>query len=268
MIKERLQRRLVIAAAIGLTLILAAGASDFVIGSFWQHHALLTSLLANLLVVAITVIVVNEVLERRDRRRWSLLAQSVLFALTQSARATWSGLVEVLKLGEVHSGSVETLREGAGVARDASRVSDAIHELLADPKGREQLQRVTVGLADYANEVIARWAPVMVNASPYAQLLDRHVELAGRLEWLSSVLSHNEPLDGQSVSERILVRSSVASEHAEEFGGDERLHDQILAVVNLATELDYRSRQEAYSIVPLSWWTDRTAGLAGEESHF
>ena len=56
------------------------------------------------------------------------------------------------------------------------------------------------------------------------------------------------------------MRSNVASEHAEEFGDDEWLHDQILAVINLATELDYRSRELAYAIVPLSWWATRTAG--------
>jgi hypothetical protein len=260
------QRRLVLAAAIGVALIVAAGVSDFVIGSFWSRHTLLTSLLANVLVVAITLAVVNEFVERRDRRRWNLLAQAVLFALTQSARATWSGLVEVLRLGEVHSGSVEPLLEGAAVARDSERVSKAIRELLADEERRAVLQRVTVSQAEYATEVIAKWAPVMVNSGPYAEVLNRHVELAGRLEWLSSVLTHNEPPEGQSTRERVLVRSNVASEHAEEFGDEEWLHDQLLAVINLATELDYRSRELAYSIVPLSWWATRTAGLAGKDT--
>lgn len=259
------QRRLMLAAAIGLALLVAATVSDFVVGSFWERHTLLTSMLANVLVVAITLAVVNEFVERRDRRRWNLLAQAVLFALTQSARATWSGLVEVLRLGEVRSGAVEPLLEGAAVARDTERVSEAIRELLADEERRAVLQRVTVTQADYASDVIAKWAPVMVNSGPYAEVLNRHVELAGRLEWLSSVLTHNEPPEGQSGRERVLVASNVASEHAEEFGDDEWLHDQLLAVINLATELDYRSRELAYSIVPLSWWTTRTAGLAGRE---
>jgi hypothetical protein len=260
------QRRLVLAATIGLALIVAAAVSDFVIGSFWSRHSLLTSLVANVLVVAITLAVVNEFVERRDRRRWNLLAQAVLFALTQSARATWSGLVEVLRLGEVRSGSVEPLLEGAALARDSERVSKAIDELLADEQRRAVLQRVTVQQAEYASDVIAKWAPVMVNSGPYAQVLNRHVELAGRLEWLSSVLTHNEPPEGQSGAERVLVRSNVATEHAEEFGGDEWIHDQLLAIINLATELDYRSRELAYSIVPLSWWTTRTAGLAGKDT--
>jgi hypothetical protein len=258
------KNRLVLAATVGLALIVAAAASDFLIRSFWEHHALLTSLVANVLVVAISLAVVNEFVARRDRKRWNLLAQSVLFALMQSARATWSGLVEVLQLGEVHSGAVEPLLEGAAIARDTERVSTAIRKLLADDERRGVLQRVTASQAEYASEVIAKWAPVMVGAGPYAAVLNRHVELATRLEWLSSVLAHNEPPEGQTGRDRVLVRSNAASEHAEEFGSDDWLHDMLLAVINLATELDYRSRQLAYAIVPLDWWETRTAGLSAD----
>ncbi len=266
MTRELRDRRWVIAAVVGVVLTLAAGISDFVTGSFWEHHGLFASLVASLLVVVITVVVVNEVIERRERRRWSLLAQSVLFALIQSARATWTGMVEVLELGEVESGAIEPLLSAAGIARDTSRVSAAIAELLGDPKRRARLQRVVAGLSSHAADVIAKWAPVMVGAGPYAEVLDRHVELSGRLEWLSSVLAYLEPLEGQSLRDRALIRSNIASEHAVELGNDEWLHDQILAVIMLATELDYRSREQAYELVPLTWWSERTAGLTGNES--
>jgi hypothetical protein len=260
------ERRLLLAAGAGLLLVLAAGASDFVLGSFWERHALLTSLLASILVLAVTVIVVNEVIDRRDQRRWNLLAQSVLFALIQTARATWTGMVEVLELGEVHAGSVESLLEDARIARDSSRVARATDELLADPERRARLQQVSSALSNHASEVIAKWAPVMVSARSYAVVLDRHVELAARLEWLSSVLGFNEPLEGQSGRDRRLLRSNVASERAEELGTDAWLHDMIVAVIMLATELDYESREDALALAPMSWWTERTAGLTGSDS--
>jgi hypothetical protein len=106
----------------------------------------------------------------------------------------------------------------------------------------------------------------MVGARAYAEVIDRHVELAGRLEWLSSVLAHREPPPDQSPGERTLLRSSVASEHAHLLGNDEWLHDQILAVMRLATDLDFEAREHAFSLVPLSWWAERTAGLAGSEA--
>ena len=255
-----------LAALLGFALLLAAAASDFVIGSFWERHALLTSLLANVLVVAITVAVVNEFVERRDRRRWNLLAQTVLFALIQSARATWTGLLEVLELQDVESGTVQSLIDAKDVALDAARVSAATDELLRDDALRARLQVVSAALGDHASDVIAKWAPVMVGARPYAEVLDRHAELASRLVWLSDVLAYNEPPQGQSRRDRTLTRSSVASEHAEQLGTDEWLHDQIVAVLTLATELDYEAREDAYAVVPLSWWAQRTAGLAGNES--
>jgi hypothetical protein len=264
--RQLLERRLLLAAAIGLGLILAAAGSDFVVGSFWERHGMLTSLLANLIVVGVTVAVVNQVVDGRDRRRWNLLAQTVLFALIQSARATWTGMLEVLELVEVHSGSVESLREAGEVALDTERVARAADALLADEARRAALQRLTTALSDHASEVIAKWAPVMVSAKPYAEVLDRHVELAGRLGWLSDVLAYNEPPEGQSQRERALTRSSVASEHAERLGTDAWLHDQILATITLAAKLDYEAREDAYAIVPLEWWAQRTAGLAGNES--
>ena len=62
-----------------------------------EQARLLTSWLASLVVVAVTVTVLNELLERRDRKRWSLVAQSALFALIQSARLTWTAMVEVVE---------------------------------------------------------------------------------------------------------------------------------------------------------------------------
>jgi hypothetical protein len=257
------ERRLTLAASLGMVLVIGAGVSDFLVASFWERHSLLTSLVANLLVVAVTVAVVNQWVEMRDRKRWSLLAQSVLFALIQTARATWTGLVEVLELGEVRSGAVEPLLEAAAIARDPERVSPAIRSLLADAERRTSLQRLAAALSEHAASVIADWAPVMVSARTYASVLDRHVELAGRLEWLNNVLAHNAPGPEQSLRERSLTRSSVATEHAEALGSDDWLEDQILALLALATELDYQSREQAFTIVPGSWWAQRTAGLAG-----
>ena len=42
------------------------------------------------------------------------------------------------------------------------------------------------------------------------------------------------------------------------------LHEMISRCITLATELDYQSREQAYSIVSMSWWSERTAGLVGQ----
>jgi hypothetical protein len=250
------------AAAIGVAsvaLLAAAIASDFVIGSFWTQHAMLTSVLASLIVVVISVAVINEVLERRERRRWSLLAQAVLFALVQNARLTWTTMVEVLGLTEVHTGSVESLLGSARIALDRDRVSAATRELLADPERRRRLIELLEGLRDHVGGVIANWASVLVGAAPYAAVLERHVELQGRLEWLTSVLEHREPAP-EGARNRPLTVASIATEHADEFDED-WTHDMVVSLTLLSTRLDYDSRELAFSLASVDWWLARTQTL-------
>ena len=92
---RRTERHIALIAAAGAALIALAVVTDLVARKFWIGHPMLTSLAANLIVVAISIAVINEVIEARNRRRWSLLAQSVLFALVQSARWTWTTMLEV-----------------------------------------------------------------------------------------------------------------------------------------------------------------------------
>jgi hypothetical protein len=250
----------VVTAVIGVALFALGIASDFIFRTFWARHAMLTSLLANVLVVVITVAVVNKVIERRNRRRWALVAQNALFALVQSARLTWTTMLEVLQLGQVQTGTTDSLREGAEIALDRSCVSAATRDLLASPDRRRRLQSAAERLGDHAGDVIGRWAAVMVGAATYAYVLDRHVELQGRLEWLSSVLANTAPApDDQTVISR-RYRTSVASEQADQFD-DDSIHDVVLSIVVLATRLDSQSRELAFSLVSAAWWSDRTQEL-------
>jgi hypothetical protein len=84
----------------GLSVLLLAGAVvwDFANDGFWLRHPLFTSLVASLIVVAVTAAVLNEALERRQRQRWSPLAQYALFDLVQTARLVWTGLLELAGL--------------------------------------------------------------------------------------------------------------------------------------------------------------------------
>ena len=52
-----------------------------------------------------------------------------------------------------------------------TRLSSATRELLRDPERRATLQRICGALGDHVSSVIARWAPVMVGARPYAEVL-------------------------------------------------------------------------------------------------
>src|ERR1700721_2881875 len=82
-------------AGLALLVLLGAVISDALEGSFWVRHALLTSLVGSVIVVMLSVAVINEVVERRRRRRWSILAQYVMFELVRNARMVWSGVLEL-----------------------------------------------------------------------------------------------------------------------------------------------------------------------------
>ena len=256
-------RRLAITAGVGTAVIVLAGASDLVLGSFWSGHAMLTSLIASLIVLAVTVVVLNEWLERRDRRRWSVLAQYVLFQLVQAARATWTTLAELILERDIEPGDPVQLR-AAAAALDAGAVSVATRALLADRRRRALLQEVLIALAAHSRGVIVGWASVMVGSGPYTDVFDRHVELQGRLDWISEILTTNEPGEERSRRDAKLARSSVATEHAALLGTDEWLHDQLVATIQLATHLDYESRALGFRLVPMEWWNAGTqARIAG-----
>lgn len=82
-------------AALAILAFGAAIISDETNGGFWGRHTLLAGLAASVIVVMLTVAVVNEVIERRSRQRWSILAQYVMFELIRNARMSWSGVLEV-----------------------------------------------------------------------------------------------------------------------------------------------------------------------------
>ena len=65
-------------AAVAVLALTGAIVSDAVSGDFWARHSLLGGLVASVIVVMLSVAVINEVLERRRRERWSILAQYVM----------------------------------------------------------------------------------------------------------------------------------------------------------------------------------------------
>jgi hypothetical protein len=239
----------------GLSLVLLAGAIawDLADDEFWVRHTLFTGLVASLIVVAVTVAVLNEVLERRQRRRWAVLAQYALLDFVRAARLVWTGLIEVA--GFVPDGELgnEAFAAGSDAVRDTPRLAAAMDDMLASADRREQLHRLIAELLGRGEEVVSRWADVMVNSGTYAEIVDRHVELYSRLYWWGSVLDESEPLE-EHLSRPRLSRVSPATQTTGPVE-DEWLRDNLVAIAQLAESLDRVSFELALRIVPLDWWT-------------
>jgi hypothetical protein len=245
-----------IVGGLSVLVLAAAIAWDLANDGFWSHHALFASLVASLIVVAVTAAVLNEVLERRQRERWAVLAQYALFDLVRTARLVWSGLLELA--GLVPDGELDdrALAAGSEAVRDTPRLAAAMDEMLASADRREQLHRLITGLLGHGQEVLGRWADVMVNSGTYAEAVDRHVELYSRLYWWGSVLDESDPLE-EHLSRPRLSRISPATQAAIGPIEDEWLRDNLVAIAQLAESLDQGSFELALRIVPLDWWVEQ-----------
>jgi hypothetical protein len=241
-----------IIAAVSVLAVFGAIAWDIANDGFWSRHTLFASLVASLIVVAVTAAVLNEVLERRQRERWSVLAQYALFDLIRTARLVWTSLLELAGLAPDVELEDEALAAGTAAVLDTPRLTAAIDEMLASTDRREQLHRLIARLDAHAREVVGRWADVMVNSGTYAEIVDRHVELYSRLYWWGSVLDESDPLE-EHMSRPRLSRLSPATQTSGPVD-DAWLRDNLVAIAQLAESLDRSSFELAMRIVPIDWW--------------
>ncbi len=248
-------------AAIALLTLAGAVLWDALAGSFWAHHALLAGLVASVIVVMLTVGLVNEALERRSRQRWSVLAQYVMLQLVRDARIVWTGVAELAGLmpsdphathGDVLAAAT-SIDAGSSAVRDRDRLTVALRALLARRDKRKELHDKVTTILEHNDSVLGRWAAVMLNVDVYAEVVDRHVELAGDLAWASSLLGlefaedDGRTRDGRS-HPAALIEAPL---------DDELLLHRLAAITQLAEQLDRGTLDLALRIVPIEWWREQ-----------
>jgi hypothetical protein len=234
--------------------VITSVASDLTGVTFWERRALVTNLVASVLVVMVSVAVINEVLERRRRQRWSVLAQYVMFELVRNARMIWTGVLDLAGFFPTETNQPRSLELGAQIVRDTSRLTVAVRKIVDDDDLRDRMHTEIAFLAEQADEVLGRWAAVMLNAEVYAEVIDRHVELAGDLAWIGGLLDARYPPDDARRQRR--ARSSAAVQ-IEAGRGSDWLADRIVVITQLAETLDRGTVQLALQIVPVQWWEER-----------
>ena len=246
--------------AIVALLALAGGIVSDVVGeTFWARHALLASLAASVIIVMLSVAVINELLERRRRQRWSTLAQFVMLALVRDARLIWTGVLAQLGLLATEVTCPDLVDVNGRIARDTPRLTAAVRGAIADDALRRGLRDALAFLAADTDETLGRWAAVMLNADVYAEVIDRHVELVGDVGWLSSLLDNADPPQDHRRQRRATSNAAVQIEG--QIAGEE-LARRIVAITQLAEERDRNTLELARRIVPLEWWRARLGATA------
>jgi hypothetical protein len=247
-------------AALALLALAATIASEQFAEHLWVRHPLLAGLASSAIVVMLSVAVVNEGLEIRRRRRWSVLAQYVMLELVRDARMVWTAMVELAGLMPADANPPAAIDAAALVVRDTPRLTKAVHSMVADADRRRVLCDHVARLVVHNDEVLGRWAAVMLGAEAYAEVVDRHVELAGSFAWLGSLLDRSEPSDGEQLRWH-RARSNPAVQITGDMD-DDRLAQRLVAITQLAEQLDRGTLDLAVKIVPVAWWEARLGTTA------
>ena len=247
-------------AAVALLALASAIASEQFAEHLWVRHPLLAGLASSAIVVMLSVAVVNEALEIRRRRRWRVLAQYVMLELVRDARMVWTAVVELAGLTPAEASPPAAIDAAALLVRDTPRLAKAVHGLLIDADRRRVLRDRVARVVVHNDEVLGRWAAVMLSADAYAEVVDRHVELASGLAWLGSLLDQSEPVDGDQLRWH-RARSNPAVQITGDMD-DERLAQRIVSITQLAEQLDRGTLDLAVKIVPVAWWEARLGTTA------
>ena len=238
------RRRRFVFRALGagaLLAIVAASITDVAATRFWDNNAMLTGVLADVLVLLVGVVVVNEWLDIRANERWRTLAYYALVELMYSSRTTWVRLCHEL---DVHGGRAATIAELA----DRLHADDALSDLderaqraLADPVARRRLADVVVELSEETRETLTDWVPIMITTAPSANAINRFTHLHGRLMRLRHVLQ--ETIEGHRIPNI-------------EIGDDAWAALRIATIIRLGARLAEAFRAEALQLMPPEDWSD------------
>ena len=94
----------------------------------------------------------------------------------------------------------------------------------------------------------------MLDSDVYAEVIDRHVELAGDVAWLGGLLDNARPPDDERRQKR--ARSSPVVQIEADLSGD-WLADRLVVITQPAEELDRGTLELALRVVPVRWWEAR-----------
>jgi hypothetical protein len=197
---------------------------------------------------------------RRDSG-WSVLAQYVMLQLVRDARLVWTGVAQLAGLMRSDPYAIEvdvltaatSIDAGSSAVRDTDRLTAALRELVAHADGRKRLHDEVASLLEHNDAVLGRWAAVMLNGDVYAEVVDRHVELAGDLAWVSGLLAF-ELADGDGRTREARSHPAALIEGPLD---NEPLVQRLAAITQLAEQLDRGTLAVALQIVPIEWWREQ-----------
>jgi hypothetical protein len=230
-----------------LLAILAASITDVAVTRFWDNNAMLTGVLADVLVLLVGVAVVNEWLDIRATERWRTVAYYALVELMYSLRTVWVRLCHELDIHEGRALTIAGLADRVLAANAFSDLEERARRALADPIARRRLADIVVELSEETRETLTNWAPIMITTAPSANAINRFTHLHGRLMRLHHVLQ--ETIEGHRIPNI-------------EIGDDAWAAERIATIIRLGAGLAEAFGAEARQLMPPEEWSDERLARA------
>jgi len=224
-----------------LLAIVAASITDVAVTRFWDNNAMLTGVLADVLVLLVGVAVVNEWLDIRATERWRTVAYYALVELMYSLRTVWVRLCHELDIHEGRALTIAGLADRVLAANAFLELEERARRALADPIARRRLADIVVELSEETRETLTNWAPIMITTAPSANAINRFTHLHGRLMRLHHVLQ--ETIEGHRIPNI-------------EIGDDAWAAERIATIIRLGARLAEAFRAEAHQLMPPEEWSD------------
>src|SRR5215207_8787105 len=146
-----------VGAVLSLLALGAVALSDFLLTGFWDRNAMVTSVVADVLVLIVGVAVVNELLSARSRREWRLLSDYGLVELGETSRRIWVTLSEHVGVGKRESLTLDEMRSLVRSSQGEERTRKLALTVAGDGTQRKSLHGVVAELAEEARGRLRRW---------------------------------------------------------------------------------------------------------------
>lgn len=214
---EQTRRWLTLAIA---ALLVVCGMVDFTT-DFWTRHAFMASAASGALLLALTVLAINEYVNYAAAQRWKGVAAFALEDLGRTSRAVWVrhvGLIQPV-IAQMH---VVQYKQQLRSAEGSKQHAAALDALVNDHNRRMGLYDVVSETVGYTRELLIRWAPVMVDRGPLADQLSDFVRLNRLMVQAIGFLHHERegrplPISPQELAEKTEAITELAMELDDRF---------------------------------------------------
>jgi len=188
------KRRQLMWLSVGVLLLLVA--SELLIPGlrrYWIAHPMLASLVAFGATIMLTLLLIDEIRQRQEAKRWESVSHVAQRRLAGAAFKVCGGLLQVTGYEDAGKHLVRAVAhmeesgERPGVEAPPllpPGYEDNLAELLESPEYRSSLSAIIEPMPYALDEAMAEWAPVMLSAPDLAERLDVFSLMRNTVSWI------------------------------------------------------------------------------------